>query len=153
MILQPAIFFRNSEKMDSGIRDNHNRGSIGDYLKEQIKSTSDLSIVSAYFTIYAYDKLKEKLNEINQLRFLFGEPTFIKPNQLNPELKNPREYKIQDNSCITLANMLQQKSVAKECYEWLKEKAEVRSMVKPNFLHGKLYHIHHSNGVEKAITG
>lgn len=37
--------------MQAGIRDNRGRGTIGDYLKEQIKSGSDLSIVSAYFTI------------------------------------------------------------------------------------------------------
>lgn len=73
--------------MHSGIRDNHKRGAIGDYLKEQIKLGADLSIVSAYFTIFAFEKLKDQLSNINGLRFLFGEPAFIKPSQLNPEFQ------------------------------------------------------------------
>jgi len=34
--------------------------------------------ISAFFTIYAYQQLKEKLDSIDRLRFLFREPTFIK---------------------------------------------------------------------------
>ncbi|HEU5052824.1 MAG TPA: helicase-related protein [Hanamia sp.] len=139
--------------MQSGIKDNHSRGPVGNYLRDEIKKGSELSIVSAYFTIYAFEKLKDQLEQINRFRFLFGEPTFIRPNQLNPELKNPREYKIQDDNSIALENVLQQKSVARECASWLRQKSEIRSMVKPNFLHGKLYHVQHSNGVEKAILG
>ena len=41
----------------SGIRDNFHRGNIGDFLKDKIKDNSTLSIVSAYFTIYAYPSL------------------------------------------------------------------------------------------------
>jgi ERCC4-related helicase len=137
----------------SGIRDNHKRGKVGEFLQECIKPGSDLSIVSAYFTIYAYEKLRTQLQQINNFRFLFGEPTFIKPKQLNPELKNPREFKIEDGEAITLDNVLHQRSLAKECADWLRDKAEIRSMVKPNFLHGKLYHIQHPNGVEKAVLG
>lgn len=35
---------------------------------------TSLSIVSAYFTINAYNALKESLDKIDGLRFLFGEP-------------------------------------------------------------------------------
>ncbi len=45
----------------SGIRDNHHRGSIGDFLKEKIIQGSDLSFVSAYFMIYAYAALKDRV--------------------------------------------------------------------------------------------
>jgi len=62
----------------SSIRDNKNRGSVGQFLRENIKLDSDLSIVSAYFTIYAYSHLKNELDSISKLKFLFGEPTFIK---------------------------------------------------------------------------
>jgi hypothetical protein len=46
----------------SGIRDNHKRGSVADFLRAKIQPGSRLSIVSAYFTIYAYDALKEHLD-------------------------------------------------------------------------------------------
>ena len=133
----------------SGIRDNRERGSIGEYLKEKIHSNSDLSFVSAYFTIYAYSALKDQLNEINHLRFLFGEPKFIQ--SLDPDKTEKKAFRI-ENDKLELNNKLQQKRVARECAAWLEEKVEVRSIVKPGFLHGKMYHID-NNGVQEAIIG
>lgn len=134
------------------IRDNHNHGSVGDYLKEAITDNSRLSVVSAYFTIYAYQKLKDELNNIDNLRFLFGEPTFIK--SLDPEKKNVRNYKIEDDQLIIpIENRLNQKAIALKCSNWIRDKVDIRSMVKPNFLHGKLYHIRQASSVEKAIAG
>jgi len=37
----------------SGIRDIHSRGIVGDFLKSHIREGSRLSVVSAFFTIYA----------------------------------------------------------------------------------------------------
>ncbi len=64
--------------MYSSIRDNHAHGTVGDFLLEHTKPQSNVAIVSAYFTLFAYQQLKEKLDNIKELRFLFGEPTFIK---------------------------------------------------------------------------
>ncbi len=136
----------------SAIKDNHRHGTVAEFLKTVITGNSEVSIVSAYFTIYAYHKLKENFDGINKLNFLFGEPTFIK--SLDPEKVNTRDFKIEDDKLvIPLASRLTQKTMAKECSEWIKEKAEIRSMVKPNFLHGKLYHIKQESGIEKAIAG
>ena len=46
--------------LSSAIKDNQSRGKVGDFLKDKIQVGSKLSIVSAYFTIYAYEQLKEK---------------------------------------------------------------------------------------------
>lgn len=136
----------------SSIRDNKNRGTVGHFLVDNIKSESDLSIVSAYFTIYAYSHLKGQLDSINKLKFLFGEPTFIK--SLDPTKINKRDFKIEDDKIvIPIESRLTQKSVAKECSEWIQQKVEIKSMVKPNFLHGKMYHVTQQSGVEKAIVG
>lgn len=40
------------------IRDNRNNGSVGEFLKKKIKPKSKLSIVSAFFTIYAFQNSK-----------------------------------------------------------------------------------------------
>ncbi len=137
---------------DSLIRDNYNKGNMGDFLREIIAQNSELSIVSAYFTIFAYHHLKKPLSTIKHLRFLFGEPTFIR--SIDPEKVNSRDFKIEDESLsIPLANKLIQKATARECSEWIKEKVEIRSMVKPNFLHGKMYHIQQENGVNHAVAG
>lgn len=134
---------------ESGIRDNYTRGSVADFLSEKIKEGSELSIVSAYFTIYAYEALKNKLDIIDHLRFLFGEPRFVKA--LDPDKTDKKAYGIQDNG-LHLKNRLEQRRVARECAEWINQKVEIRSVRQANLLHGKMYHIA-NNGVEEAILG
>jgi hypothetical protein len=133
----------------SGIRDNHNRGSVADFLKAKIKEGSRLSVVSAYFTIYAYDALKEHLDQIEHCDFLFGEPRFI--NSLDPE-KTEKKAFILDASGLQLANRLEQKRVARECAEWIRQKVDIRSIRHTQLLHGKMYHMA-NGGVEEAILG
>ncbi|MCK5806170.1 MAG: ATP-dependent helicase, partial [Lentisphaeria bacterium] len=133
----------------SGILDNRERGAVGEFLRDRIGANSDLSFVSAYFTIYAYAALKEKLDQIHHLRFLFGEPPFIK--SLDPEKTEKKAFRI-ENDELTLATRLQQKQIARECAEWLATKVDVRSIIKPGFLHGKMYHID-NNSVSEAIIG
>ena len=60
-----------------GIKDNHNRGRVADFLSARIAPGSRLSVVSVYFTIYAYDALREQLDGVDSLQCLFGEPRFI----------------------------------------------------------------------------
>ena len=137
---------------NSAIRDNHEHGTVGDFLKQAISTNSEISIVSAYFTIYAYQHLKNNLDDIKRLRFLFGEPKFIK--SMDPDKINTRDFKIEDDQLvIPVESRLSQKTVAKECSEWIAAKTDIRSMVKPNFLHGKMYHVHQESGIEKAIAG
>ncbi|MFH1351881.1 MAG: hypothetical protein ABII26_13260 [Pseudomonadota bacterium] len=79
----------------SGIHDNYYRGSVGEFLKSKIKKDADLSFVTAYFTIYAFEALKEKLLEINKLRLLFGEPRVIR--SLDPEKIEKKVFQIVDD--------------------------------------------------------
>jgi hypothetical protein len=46
---------------NSGLRDNHTRGIVADFLSDKLRNGSRLSVVSAYFTIYVYDALKSPL--------------------------------------------------------------------------------------------
>ena len=133
----------------SGIRDNLRRGTVYEFLEQEIKNGSVLSIVSAYFTINAFEALQKPLNEIEHLRFLFGDPDFIK--SLDPTNTEKKAFEITDTG-LELHKQLQQKPIAKACAEWIKEKVEIRSTRESNLLHGKMYHIA-NNGVEKAIMG
>ncbi len=36
-----------------------------------------MSVAAAYFSIYAYQELKEQLESIDELRFIFISPTFV----------------------------------------------------------------------------
>jgi phosphatidylserine/phosphatidylglycerophosphate/cardiolipin synthase-like enzyme len=133
----------------SGIRDNYTRGIVADFLKSHIKEGSHLSIVSAFFTIYAYEALKDHLNRIGHMDFLFGEPRFVR--SLDPD-KTEKKAFIIDSAGLKLANCLQQKRIAKECADWIRNKVLIKSVKQTNFLHGKMYHIS-TNGVEEAILG
>ena len=132
-----------------GIRDNHNNGKVADYLIEKIIPGSKLSIVSGYFTIYAYEALRDQLDAIQGLRFLFGEPRFLAT--LDPDKTEKKFFQIQDEG-LELGNRLQQKDIARRCADWIQNKVEIRSIRQANLLHGKLYHIHDGHR-EHAILG
>ncbi|MER8822607.1 phospholipase D-like domain-containing protein [Mesorhizobium sp. M0991] len=134
---------------NSGLRDNHSRGTVAEFLKAKIQPGSALSVVSAYFTIYAYDALKQPLNNIEHLDFLFGEPSFV--NRLDPAKTEKKKFAI-DGEGLELANKLQQKRVAKECADWIEHKVDIKTIKQSNLLHGKMYHVA-SGGVEDAILG
>ncbi len=137
------------ETQASGIRDNFSRGTVGAFLNDRILANSALSVVSAYFTIYAYEALANRLDSIQGLRFLFGEPRFIA--SLDPEKTDKKSFKIEDEG-LELANRLQQKEVARRCADWIRDKVEIRSIRQANLLHGKLYHIDDGRR-EHAILG
>jgi hypothetical protein len=79
--------------MKSGIRDNRGRGKVAEFLREKAVSGSRLSVVSAYFTIYAYEALSTQLDGIDSLKFLFGEPKFIQTLDPEKPTKKPSRLK------------------------------------------------------------
>jgi len=150
--LPEAIMATPSNKnthLKSGIRDNLLRETVHDFLQQEIKNGSALSIVSAYFTIYAYEKMQHSLNKIEELRFLFGDPDFVK--RMDPNNTDTKAFDITDTG-LQLNQQLRQKPIAKACAEWIKEKVQIRTTRESNLIHGKMYHIA-NNGVDKAILG
>lgn len=136
-------------KSRTGIRDNLQRGSVGEFLKERIKTGADLAFVSAYFTVYAYGHLQEQLDQITHLRFLFGEPRFI--SSVDPDKTEKKSFIISMDG-LSLANSLQQRQAAKLCADWIRRKVEIRSARRSDLLHGKMYHIANGN-TDAAIMG
>ena len=67
-----------------------------DDLIKEIKKNSKISIASACFSIYAYQELKKQLDNIEQLRFIFTSPTFIKEKVE----KEKREFFIREKLCL-----------------------------------------------------
>jgi hypothetical protein len=135
--------------MPSAIKDNRNRGKVGEFLKQHLKDGSRLSFVSAYFTIYAYQKLQNHLHQIDHLDFLFGEPRFVK--SLGPDRTDKKAFNIEDEK-LALGNRLQQKCLARECADWITDKVAIRSIKQANLLHGKLYHLD-NDGRRTALVG
>lgn len=59
-----------SARAGGAIVDNVER-RMGDVLRERIAPGAGLSIVSAYFTIYAYEALRDALEGASRMRFLY----------------------------------------------------------------------------------
>lgn len=127
------------------ILDNKQFGKVGDELRENISKGSKLSVISAYFTIYAFNELYKELNKIDKMRFIFTEPTFVKNDKevirqyyINRDL----EKNISGNEFeIKMRNKLNQANIAKECANWLKEKVEIKSLKQPNPAQQRLVYI------------
>ena len=73
---------------------NNTTEKVVDGLKADLQSGSRLSIAAASFSIYAYQALKEELENIAELRFIFTAPTFSKSNTS----KQKREFFISARS-------------------------------------------------------
>lgn len=129
---------KSTENSNSGIRDNRSRGHVVDFLRERLVEGSAVSIVSAYFTIYAYEALADRLDGVDEVRFLFGEPRFVQT--IVPEKTDKKAFRIEDEG-LSLANRLQQREVASRCARWIADRVEIRSIRQSNLLHGKLYHV------------
>jgi len=110
-----------SDPSSSSIRDNFRRGIVGDFLRAKVQEGSQLSFVSAYFTIYAYQALQRELSEIEHLNFLFGEPRFI--TSLDPDKTATKHFRIEDDE-LRLENKLEQKRLARDCADWIQSKSE-----------------------------
>jgi SNF2 family DNA or RNA helicase len=134
---------------NSGLRDNHARGKVGEFLGAKIEADSLLSFVSAYFTLHAYHALRDALERANSLRFLFGEPRFV--SAVDRDDKDSREFRLTEKG-LSLGNQLSQKKLAAECADWIQRKVEIRSVTRAGFLHGKMYHVQDGK-VAHALLG
>lgn len=133
----------------SGILDNHARGAAASFLRRHVVAGAELSFVSAYFTIYAYEALAKELEGSSRLRFLFGEPSFV--GAVDLVSKPPKAFTLADDS-IVLPKQLQQRDIARRCAAWIEKKVDIRSIREANLLHGKLYHIDDGRR-EHALVG
>lgn len=107
--------------------------TVKDDLKITITKGSRLSIAAACFSIYAYSQLKEQLESIEELKFIFTSPAFI----ADKTPKNKREFYIprldrernlhSSEFEVKLRNELTQKAIAKECANWIKSKVTFKS--------------------------
>ena len=107
--------------------------TLKDDLMVEIKPESKISIAASCFSIYAFQELKEQLKDIKELRFIFTSPTFTtdKVSKQQREFYIPRlnrERSLYGSEFeIKLRNELTQKAIAKECAEWIRQKACFKS--------------------------
>ena len=107
--------------------------TVRDDLRVEIKRGSRVSIAAACFSMYAYQELKKQLESVEEFRFIFTSPTFVKEKTQ----KQKREFYIprlsRETSLygtefeIKLRNEMTQRAIAKECADWIRRKAKFKS--------------------------
>lgn len=129
--------------------------TVANELKLNLDKDSKLSIIAAYFTIYAFNELKDQLKTIKEMRFVYTEPTFVQS-----ENDKKRQYEIEKNneSIITgneyelkLRNQMTGPYIAKETAEWIKEKATFKT-IKGNTSVSKKFIIGNDKHENKNLT-
>ena len=124
---------------------------LKDELIEGIKKKSQITIAASCFSMYAYKELKKQLDSIDELRFLFTSPTFVKESTQ----KEKREFYIPRMNRelglygtefeIKLRNEMTQKAIAKECADWIRNKVKFRSNVSGDSMIGFITIDNHSD--------
>ena len=112
-----------------------------DDLKQVLSSgNSQISIAAASFSIYAYEALKEELEKVDCVNFIFTSPTFYtdksekqKREFYIPKLNRERSLFGSDFE-IRLRNQLTQRAIARECADWIRRKARFKT----NITHGSM---------------
>lgn len=137
--------------------DNVNNRLIDD-LKKRISKGSRLHIAGASFSIYAYEALKKELNQIEELQFIFSSPTFIEENLK----KDTRQFYIphiynEADLCggdfeLRLKNQLNQRAIARECADWVKNRVIFKSNKNRTPINGLIY-IEGNDKNEYAYSG
>lgn len=120
---------------------------LNDELKSEIKKGSKMAIAASSFSIYAFEALKKELKGIEELKFIFTSPTFLK-EKLN---KESREFYIphifnEADLCggefeLRLKSELNQRAIAKECSQWVQDKVTFKSNKNANTPLNGLIHI------------
>ncbi len=110
---------------------------LGDDIKQNLNKNSKLKIAASYFSIYAFAALREELEELDSIKFIFTSPTFVNNRTPDTLKKEKREFIIpqrgRENALygtefeIHLRNKLTQKSIAKECADWVRHKVSFQS--------------------------
>ena len=106
---------------------------VRDDMENTIKKGSKVSVAAACFSIYAYNELKMQLESVDEFRFVFTSPTFIKEKteKQKREFYIPRQSREQSlygtEFEIKLRNEMTQKAIAQECADWIRKKVRFKS--------------------------
>ena len=113
---------------------------IDDLKQLLLSDNSQVSIAAASFSIYAYEALKEELEKVDCVNFIFTSPTFYtdksekqKREFYIPKLNRERSL-FGSNFEIRLRNQLTQRAIARECADWIRRKARFKT----NITHGSM---------------
>lgn len=108
---------------------------LGDDLKSEIGRGSKMRIAASTFSIFAFEALREELEHVEELEFIFTSPSFSNGQDTDKLRKGRREFFIPSAESslygsefeIRLRNKLTQRAIARECAAWVREKVTFRA--------------------------
>lgn len=122
---------------------------LGDDLRKEIKPGSKVKIVASVFSIYAFETLKDELEKVEELQFIFPAPTFVSEGIKGTVKKESKEFyipkQLRESSIygtefeIKLRNQLTQRVIARECADWVREKVQFKSNITERGLQNFIY--------------
>ena len=125
--------------------------TVADHLRRNLTHADFLRVVSAYFSIYGYETLQDELDNLENVRFLYGDPSSV--GEVDPGQKEPKTYSLTENG-IEPNHALVQKHLAKRCKAWVEQDSvAIKSISLANFLHGKMYLTRDADKMGTAIVG
>ncbi|MDD3123452.1 MAG: helicase-related protein [Candidatus Izemoplasmatales bacterium] len=143
------------------VLDTSKKGSVGEFIKENTTRKATINVASSFFTIYAYDELKNVLDDAAKVRFLFNEPTFIK--KLENNQKEVKEFQLRMRERekgisefpyeIGLKNNLDQNQIANRCYQFIDKKTEIKSVLNSGIIASSNISVINSNDNNYLISG
>lgn len=127
---------------------------IDDLRQTLSAGNSQISIAAASFSIYAYEALKEELEKVDSINFIFTSPTFTtdktekqKREFYIPKLNRERSLFGSDFE-IRLRNQLTQRAIARECADWIRRKVRFKT----NVTHGSMNSFLHVRNGDETYT-
>ncbi|CTQ51399.1 helicase-related protein [Jannaschia donghaensis] len=110
---------------------------LGDELKAGAEAGAKIRVAASCFSIFAYEALRDELESVQELEFILTDPTFIPNEALSRSKKEKREFfipkQLRETALygtefeIHLRNKLTQKAIARQCADWIREKATFKS--------------------------
>lgn len=140
--------------MDSIKSIDNKSNTIHKVLSEKLSNDSDISLITAYFSMYAYYSLEKYLNNILRMRIILNanvnHDKKLSDKSLNEYLMKFIFGTNYENKC---KHLLIQSYVAREFAEWIENKVEFKSLKVPNFAQTRLIHVKNNESNDFSIDG
>ena len=126
---------------------------VSETLTRAIQTDDKLSVMTGLVSIYAFDHLKQSLNQVESVRLLFSQ---AKGFDAVDDINSQSPFGALNGSALEnkLRNQLNQKAVAQGFAQWLEQKASVRLVKQAGAVHQHLLYVDKPNNqtVADSIT-
>ncbi|MGO1567933.1 MAG: helicase-related protein [Brachybacterium sp.] len=111
----------------------------GDDLRTELGRSKKVRIAASAFSIYAFDALREELEGVDEVQFLFTSPAFSPQEQGGKEhrrfgvdhTERTESALLGSEFELRLRNAMTQRSIARECADWIRRTARFHASTTP----------------------